>query len=69
MAIGDALSIGGSGAQGDLAGAGGAGGFATSVTLSVEPLLRMSPLPDANPPTFVVCGALLIGAGDLGLST
>jgi hypothetical protein len=60
--------MGGRGAQGDFVGAGGAGGFATRVTLSAEPLFRISPLPDASPLARAAWGALLAGAGDLGLS-
>ena len=44
---GDALAIGGNWAQGDLTGAGGAGGLATSVGFSGAPL-RTRPFPEAR---------------------
>lgn len=48
--MGETLETGGSDAQGDLTGVGGAGGFATRVGFSAEaPPFRISPLPDGRP--------------------
>jgi hypothetical protein len=70
MTTGDDLSTGGSVAQGDLTGAGGAGGFATNVGFSGAPL-STRPLPDAKTPglTDGEAAALelpAVGAGDFG---
>jgi hypothetical protein len=69
--MGATFSTGGKGAQGDLTGVGGPGGFATSVGFSVAPL-RISPFPDPLdiPPSLTAEDADVCGAGesDLGVS-
>lgn len=66
---GDAFSTGGRVAHGDFAGVGGAGGFATKVGLSWEPLLSTKPLPEDMLLSFGGCMVgTTDGAGDTGLS-
>jgi hypothetical protein len=61
------LSTGGRGAQGDLTGVGGPGGFATNVGFSAAPLsIRPLPEPLDMPPSLTVEDADVVGAGDLG---
>lgn len=61
------MSTGGRGAQGDLTGVGGPGGFATNVGFSTAPLsTRPLPEPLGMPPSLTVEDADVVGAGDLG---